>query len=199
MQSDRRKAGNALPKGNGHKSVKGEEMKLNLTTTNQGEELIKAYLEANASATLADKINKGTPITKDGTTLINRKTLAGFFKWATTEARKLAEKGANFACVDDKTVFGWSIHYFEEDAIEGELFNLDGTPYKKIITPKEKPKTAPKADSKATPKAEPKKATILPNPTQANRSQPKPTKAPELLTKPPKKNDTEQMSIFDLF
>lgn len=26
MQSDRRKAGNALPKGNGHKSVKGEKM-----------------------------------------------------------------------------------------------------------------------------------------------------------------------------
>lgn len=28
MQSDRRKAGNALPKGNGHKSVKGEQMNI---------------------------------------------------------------------------------------------------------------------------------------------------------------------------
>lgn len=172
-------------------------MKLNLTTTNPAEQAIKAYLEANASATLAEKINFGTPIEKDGKQLINRKTLQGFFKYAESEARKLAEKGANFACVADNVVFGWAIHYFEESAIEGELFNLDGTPYKKIITLKSKeekkaPKPTPKAPT-ATPGTKPgtteqKKAKILPTP-----------KAPEILTKPQKKKDTTQLSIFDLF
>ena len=165
-------------------------MKLNLTANNVPEERILAYLEANASATLAEKINNGTPITKDGKQLINRKTLAGFFKYAGEQARKVAQKGANFACIDDNTVFGWSIHYFEEEAIEGELFNLDGTPYKKIIPTKNvTEKKAPKSAPKAEPKAEPKKAVILPKPTQANPSIPKPTKP----------QDTDQISIFDLF
>lgn len=69
-------------------------MKLNLTTTNPAEERIKAYLEENVSATLASKINLGTPIEKDGKRFINHKTLQGFMKYATEEARKLATKGA---------------------------------------------------------------------------------------------------------
>ena len=169
-------------------------MKLNLTAHNPAEEAIKAYLEQNASQALAEKINNGTPITKDGKQLVNRKTLDGFMKYAETEARKLAEKGAHFACVDHNTVFGWVIHYFEEEAIEGEIFNLDSTPYKKPTPTAEKkapaPKTAKpgtKAEPKPTPKAEPKKATILPTPT------PKPEQ------KPTKKTNTEQISIFDLF
>ena len=36
-------------------------------------------------------------------------------KYANDEARKQSEKGAQYACVDDTTVFGWAIHYFEED------------------------------------------------------------------------------------
>ena len=52
-------------------------------------------------------------------------------KYASDEARKLAEKGANSACVEDEVVFGWAVHYFEEDSIEGTLFNEDGTEYKK--------------------------------------------------------------------
>ena len=52
-------------------------------------------------------------------------------KYATEEARKLAEKGANSACVEDEVVFGWAIHYFEEDSIEGTLYLEDGTEYKK--------------------------------------------------------------------
>lgn len=168
-------------------------MKLNLTAHNPAEEAIKAYLEQNASEALAEKINNGTPITKDGKQLINRKDLDGFMKYAETEARKLAEKGARFACVDHNTVFGWAIHYFEEEAIVGELFNLDGTPYtaeKKAPAPKTaKPgtKAEPKPTPKPTPKAEPKKATILPTPT------PKPEQ------KPTKKSNVDQISIFDLF
>lgn len=103
---------------------------LNLTPQNKQEELILDYLQNNASETLADKINNGTPFEKDGKPLLNKKTLAGFMKYACDEARKLAEKGASSACVDDATVYGWAIHYFEEESIEGTLYTIDGAEYK---------------------------------------------------------------------
>ena len=108
-------------------------MELNLTAQNKQEELVLKYLRYNASETLADKINNGTPIEKDGHSLINKKTLAGFMKYACDEARKLAEKGANSACIDDATVYGWAIHYFEEESIEGTLYTIDGAEYKPTV------------------------------------------------------------------
>ena len=105
-------------------------IELNLTATDSGQVKVLAYLQENASETLADKINNGTPFEKDGKPLINKKSLAGFMKYACDEARKLAEKGANFACIDDVTVYGWAIHYFEEDSIEGTLYTIDGEEYK---------------------------------------------------------------------
>ena len=103
---------------------------LNLTPQNKQEEMILNYLQENASETLADKINNGTPFEKDGNPLLNKKTLSGFMKYACDEARKLAEKGANSACIDDATVYGWAIHYFEEESIEGTLYTIDGAEYK---------------------------------------------------------------------
>lgn len=123
-------------------------MELRLKANNKQEEIILAYLQENASETLAEKINNGTPFVKDGKPLTNLKTLSGFMKYACEEARKLAEKGANCACVEDNVVFGWAIHYFEEDSIEGTLYTIDGEEYKPA--PK---KTA----SKPIPKPEPKK------------------------------------------
>lgn len=123
-------------------------IELNLKTNNQAEEQIKAYLEQNVSEELADKINNGIKIKKDNKTLINKKDLGGFMKHANDEARKLAEKGARFACIEDKTVFGWAIHYFEENSIEGTLYNEDGTEYK----PAEKPQQKPKVEVKEKPK-----------------------------------------------
>lgn len=108
-------------------------MELNLTAQNKQEELILNYLQKNASETLADKINNGTPFEKDGKPLLNKKTLAGFMRFACDEARKLAEKGANSACIDDATVYGWAIHYFEEESIEGTLYTLDGAEYKPTV------------------------------------------------------------------
>lgn len=108
-------------------------MELNLTAKNKQEELVLKYLRDNASETLADKINNGTLFEKDGHPLLNKKTLAGFMKYACDEARKLAEKGANFACVDDATVYGWAIHYFEEESIEGTLYTIDGAEYKPTV------------------------------------------------------------------
>ena len=105
-------------------------MKLNLQATTKEEQKVKAYLEASASEVLAEKINGGVRIQKDGKMLINKKTLAGFLKFACDEAKKQAEKGASSACIDNDTVYGWAVHYFEEDSIEGTLYNEDGTEYK---------------------------------------------------------------------
>ena len=125
---------------------------ITLETKNQQQEALKAYLEQNASETLADKINNGVKIVKDGLTLLNKKTLDGFMDYAHEEARKEAEKGARFAMVEDKVVFGWLIHYFEEDSIEGVLYNEDGTEYKPTVTKKNN-----KQDKLITPVSAPKK------------------------------------------
>lgn len=105
-------------------------MTLNLEAKNKQEELVLAYLKENASQALADKINNGTPFEKDGKPLRNKKTLSGFMKYACEEAKKLAEQGAMGTYVDDPTVYGWAMHYFEEDTIEGTLYTLDGAEYK---------------------------------------------------------------------
>ena len=108
-------------------------MQLNLTAQNKQEELVLKYLQDNASETLANKINNGTPFEKDGHPLLNKKTLAGFMQYACDEARKLAEKSASSACIDDQTVYGWAIHFFEEDSIEGTLYTIDGAEYKPTV------------------------------------------------------------------
>ena len=109
---------------------------LNLTTTNKEENKIKNYLENNASEVLSEKINNGVRIIKDGKTLINKKTLKAFLKYACDEARKQVGKGQQFAQVDDDVVYGWAIHYFEEDSIEETLYNEDGTEYKPVMKSK---------------------------------------------------------------
>lgn len=93
-------------------------MKLNLKAATREEAKIKAYLEENASSMLAEKINDGVRIQKDGKTLLNKKTLASFMRFACDEAKKLAEKGARSTCVEDETVYGWAIRFFEEDGTE---------------------------------------------------------------------------------
>ena len=105
-------------------------MKLNLQAVTKEEQKVKAYLEANASEVLAEKVNGGVRVQKDGKTLLNKKTPAGFMKFACDEAKKQAEKGAQSACIDDDVVYGWAVHYFEEDGIEGTLYNENGTEYK---------------------------------------------------------------------
>ena len=115
---------------------------LNLIANGNEQTRIKDYLQNNVSDELANKINNGVEITKDGKTLINKKDLDGFMSYACDEAKKQASAKARFTCVDDATVFGWAIHYFEEDSIEGKLFNLDGSEYvvkPKVTTTKPKP------------------------------------------------------------
>ena len=130
-------------------------MKLNLQAVTKEEQKVKAYLEANASEVLAEKINNGVRIQKDGKMLLNKKTLAGFLKFACDEAKKQAEKGAQSACIDDDTVYGWAVHYFEEDSIEGTLYNEDGTEYKAPM-PKTKPVQTKPTPPMPKPKPQPK-------------------------------------------
>ncbi len=79
---------------------------LNLKAETNNEKLILDYLNKNASEQLIFKINAG------------KKTLSQCWSYIISEARKLAKD--NCACVDDATVFGWAIHFFEEDSIKAE-------------------------------------------------------------------------------
>lgn len=133
-------------------------IELRLTTSNKEQEIIKQYLQENTSEMLSEKINNGVKIVKENKTLINKKDLNGFMKYASSEARKLAEKGSNCACIEDKVVFGWAIHYFEEDSIEGTLYNEDGTEYKPITKKTETPKVESKPEPK---KPEKQQATLF--------------------------------------
>ena len=127
-------------------------MTLNLEAKTPEEQKVKSYLEQNASEVLARKINEGVRIVKDGKTLLNKKTLSGFLKFACDEAKKQAEKGAQSACIDDAIVYGWAVHYFEEDSIKGTLYNEDGTEYK---APVSKPAPLPTKYEPPKPKPQP--------------------------------------------
>ena len=125
-------------------------MKLNLEAKTKEQQRIKAYLEENASDILAGKINNGVFIEKDGKKLLNKKTLSGFLSYASNEARNQAEKGAKCAMIEDNVVFGWAVHYFEEDSIEGTLYNEDGSEYKEPSkATKSKPVSAPSKPKQA--------------------------------------------------
>ncbi len=128
-------------------------MKINLKTKDESQKRILEYLEENASEMLANKINNGVQVEKDGKQLLSKKDLDSFFNYANTEARKLAEN-KSYACIDDKTVYGWAIHYFEEDEIQGKLFNLDGTEF-------EPPKPIKKETQKVEVKEKPKQPSLF--------------------------------------
>ena len=111
---------------------------LELKTENTSQEMVKAYLEENASEILAQKINNGVTVERDGKKLVMKKDLNGFWKYASQQAIK-----QNVAYIDNSTVYGWAIHYFEEDDIEGTLYNEDGTPYKPAPAPVKTTSTIP--------------------------------------------------------
>ena len=101
---------------------------LNLKATTDNEKIILNYLTLNASDQLKEKINKGV------------KTLSQCWKYIETEARKVAVNGC--ACVQDATVFGWAIHFFEEDGIEAAD--------KRVETVKAEPKPKKKTNIEAS-------------------------------------------------
>lgn len=97
---------------------------------------IAEYVEANASDVLVEKINQG------------KKGMSDCWNFIFEMARKEA-KGKRSLCLDDQTVFGWAMHYFEEDDIKAaEHMPVKTVPVgrneekPKAAVPKEKPKAA---------------------------------------------------------
>lgn len=101
--------------------------------TNQTEERLKAYFDANASESLKGRVK-------------NKKTIQGAMKHLTEWARKLA-KGAGCYCATDEDTYCELMHYFEEDSLNCEWKPTPKpAPYKpaKPYTPPVIPKPAPK-------------------------------------------------------
>lgn len=105
-------------------------IKLNLKAETPDLQAVKDFLKENANEFLAEKINNGVYIQKDGKRLLNKKTLQSFMEYAQSEAKKISAPGARYTCIKDEVVFGWAMHYFEEPDIIGKLYNEDGTEYK---------------------------------------------------------------------
>ncbi len=111
---------------------------LNLVAENGYEILIMNYLQGNLSEQIAEKINNGTPIEKDGKPLLSKKDLKGCIDYIKSLARKEAQSGV--AMIKDEIVYGWAVKYFEDDSIEGKLYNEDGTEYIKVQKQAKAPK-----------------------------------------------------------
>jgi len=97
-------------------------VELKLTAGCKTGERILEYLRANASDVLAEKINAGN------------KSLAGALSYCKVQARKLAQD-SGMVCVEDETVFGWVIHYFEEAELDQEEKPEEPKPKKEIQLP----------------------------------------------------------------
>lgn len=128
--------------------------KINLKASNNHEEVLLIYLKENASEDLAKRINEG------------EKTLTQCWNYITSEARKQAKNGC--ACIEDSTVYGWAIHFFEEDSIKGEDFNKASTGARAV-------KTGAKEDKPCEPYTEEEEAKEAPKPKKAKKE-----KYPEL-------------------
>ena len=98
-------------------------IEINLKSNGNYEEIILNYLKANASDTLAEKINSGA------------KTLAQCWNYIMSEARKHAKNGC--ACIEDSKVYGWAIHFFEEESINGADYTSANSGVKAVKTASE--------------------------------------------------------------
>ena len=107
-------------------------MKLKLKAKGENQQRVLDYLEANVSDVLGEKINAG------------EKTMNECWKYITQNARAHAKTGC--ACIDDMTVYGWAIHFFEEDDIKIEVAAPEEEEEKKPTKPAPKKKESKKQD-----------------------------------------------------
>ena len=111
-------------------------MELGLKAENNAQEVVLKYLEANVSEVLAEKIQSGN------------KTLGQCWTYIVKQAQK--QKQGNCACIPDMEVFGWAVHFFEEDEITEEesakpIAKAEVKEVKKVEKPVKK-KEAPKEE-----------------------------------------------------
>ena len=111
-------------------------MDLGLKAENNAQKIVLDYLEANVSEVLAEKIKTGD------------KTLGQCWTYIVKQAQK--QKQGNCACIPDIEVFGWAIHFFEEDSITEEETKK---PVAKVVVKEEK-KAEPKPKKEKASKEE---------------------------------------------
>lgn len=111
--------------------------KTGLEANGKNEEIILAYVEQNASDALIAKIKE------------SKKTMSQCMAYIRGEAKGKAKNGV--AMIEDKEVFGWAIHFFEEDSIKGDGANKVIKPAKPVEI-----KSAPKVEVKEPKKDEKK-------------------------------------------
>jgi len=109
-----------------------------LKAENSIEKVILDYINENASESLVEKINNGT------------KTMRDCIEFIKGQAKKEASNGS--AMVEDKKVFGWAIHFFEEDSIKANQPVVSANvkvsaPEKKEIKAEKKPEKKVAAES----------------------------------------------------
>lgn len=95
-----------------------------------GEYLLKRSLSDSSVATSIQKENK---------------SLKECFHFIKNKAHDLATNGC--ACIDDETVFGWAVHYYDEDNIKIETAPLPKVEEEKRIVPIPKEKVKYKKDN----------------------------------------------------
>lgn len=71
------------------------------------ENIIQSYIEnrAKEDSLFAETCKKAN------------KSIKGCCKYIYSQAKNMA-KGGKVVCIDDDTVFGWAVHYYDEDSIE---------------------------------------------------------------------------------
>jgi hypothetical protein len=106
-------------------------------------EIILDYLEENASDVLAQKIHDG------------KKTMDDCWKFIYECAKKAAAGKNCYGCADQE-VFGWAVHFFEEDSIKAEDIVKD------VPVKSENPKKEVKKAAEQKNKSEEKKEEKLP-------------------------------------
>lgn len=116
-------------------------MELNLTAVCNEEEKILKYLKENASEALVEKINKKPS-----------RPMIPCLVYCHNEAKKLYDqrKGTNNCImIDDATVFGWCVHYYEDVEAEEDIKKAKALLEKLEV--EEKAKSEPKPTKTETP------------------------------------------------
>lgn len=121
---------------------------LNLIAKTSKQKIILKHLTPLISNAVAEKINNGVTVEKDGKQLISRKDLDTLMEYLYEQAKSQIptneQRGHQCVCMEGDEIMNIVVHYFEEDSIHGKLFNLDGTEY-------EPPKPTTKAVKPTTP------------------------------------------------
>lgn len=122
-------------------------MRTKLEAKGEQQKIVLDYIEANASDMLVEKINSG------------EKNLWQCWQYITSEAKKQAKNGC--ACISDTEVFGWAMHFFEEESIPATTNYHSAAAPKKEEEKEQKPAAVEKPKIVPVPvkKEEPKKIT----------------------------------------